>query len=206
MNNKMIGVLAISTSLSLSTSTLAFGPGIFNPMNIPQEVAKTVSDVAPDGMISDALIRTADILPEEVTADMFMDMVQVTVVDEGITGDEVDESIKSMATNENILHVAMFPLSKQIENVTGKPYRHLSIHNICDAVTAAKIADIDDRYAVILPCRIAVVEGKDGKLRMISMNPDVMYKMNLPKGALDPAVEVARKMNNILKGAKEGAF
>jgi uncharacterized protein (DUF302 family) len=66
-----------------------------------------------------------------------------------------------MATNENILHVASFPLSKQIENVTGKPYRHLTIH-ICDAVTAGKIADVDDRFAVILPCRIAVVEGKDG--------------------------------------------
>ncbi len=202
----MISALIISASLGLSTSALAFGPNMFNPMNIPSEVAEAVSDAAPDGMVSNALIRTADILPEEVTADMFMDMVQVTVVDEGITGAEVDESIVSMATNENILHVAMFPLSKQIENVTGKPYRHLSIHNICDAVTAAKIADIDDRYAVILPCRIAVVEGKDGVLRMISMNPDVMYKMNLPKGVLDPAIEVADKMNAILAGAKEGAF
>ena len=50
-----------------------------------------------------------------------MSMVLVTEVDEGITGPEVDESIKSMATNENILHVAMFPLSKQIESLTGKP-------------------------------------------------------------------------------------
>lgn len=144
--------------------------------------------------------------PQGITPEMFMQMVQVTEVDEGITGPEVDESIKSMATNESILHVAMFPLSEQIKNVTGKPYRHLSIHNICDAATAGKIADIDDRYSVILPCRIAVVEGKDGKIRMFSMNPDVMQAMNLPEDALAPAMDVAEKMNNILEGAKEGSF
>ncbi len=141
-----------------------------------------------------------------VTPEMFLQMVQVTEVDEGITGPEVDESIKSMATNESILHVAMFPLSEQIKNVTGEHYRHLSIHNICDAATAGKIADIDDRYAVILPCRIAVIEGKDGKIRMISMNPNVMQAMNLPEDALAPAMDVAEKMNNILEGAKEGSF
>jgi len=144
--------------------------------------------------------------PAQMTAELFMQMVQVTEVDEGITGPEVDESIKSMATNESILHVAMFPLSEQITNVTGKPYRHLTIHNICDAATAGKIADIDDRYAVILPCRIAVVEGKDGKIRMISMNPDVMHAMQLPEDALGPAMDVAEKMNAIIEGAQEGSF
>ena len=145
--------------------------------------------------------NAVQIMPEQ-----FMAMVQITVVDEGITGKEVDESIKSMATNESILHVAMFPLSEQIANVTGKPYRHLSIHNICDAKTAGQIADVDDRFTVILPCKIAVVEGKDGKIRMFSMNPDVMQAMNLPESALGPAMDVAGKMNAILEGAKEGSF
>lgn len=171
----------------------------FNPMKAAQEMAdkaqNTINQASPSSNQAG-----------KITPDMFMQMVQVTEVDEGITGAEVDESIKSMATNESILHVAMFPLSEQIKNVTGKPYRHLSIHNICDAATAGKIADIDDRYAVILPCRIAVVEGKDGKIRMISMNPDVMQAMNLPKDALGPAMDVAEKMNNILEGAKEGSF
>jgi uncharacterized protein (DUF302 family) len=128
------------------------------------------------------------------------------LVDEGITGKEVDESIKSMATNESILHVAMFPLSEQITNVTGKPYRHLSIHNICDAKTAGLIADVDDRFTVILPCKIAVVEGKDGRIRMFSMNPDVMAVLNLPPGPKEMAEAVAAKMDAIIAGAKEGSF
>lgn len=40
----------LGTSLSLSTSALAFGPNMFNPMNIPSEVAEAVSDAAPDGI------------------------------------------------------------------------------------------------------------------------------------------------------------
>ncbi len=142
----------------------------------------------------------------EIMPEQFMAMVQITVVDEGITGPEVDESIKSMATNESILHVAMFPLSEQIGNVTGTKYRHLSIHNICDAKTAGVIADVDDRFTVILPCKIAVVEGKDGIIRMFSMNPDVMGVLNLPPGAKEMAEEVAAKIDAIIEGAKEGSF
>ncbi|TEU20934.1 MAG: DUF302 domain-containing protein [Gammaproteobacteria bacterium] len=175
----------------------------FNPMKVAQQAADTVQETVSETVSETAADSNAS---PKMTADLFMQMIQVTEVDEDITGPEVDESIKSMATNESILHVAMFPLSEQIKNVTGKPYRHLSIHNICDAATAGKIADIDDRYAVILPCRIAVVEGKDGKIRMISMNPDVMHAMKLPEDALGPAMDVAEKMNAILEGAKEGSF
>ena len=176
----------------------------FNPAQMQQVAKEAVSTV--QEVVKAVQPATESSEPAQMTAELFMQMVQVTEVDEGITGPEVDESIKSMATNESILHVAMFPLSEQIQNVTGKPYRHLSIHNICDAVTAGKIADIDDRYAVILPCRIAVVEGKDGKIRMISMNPDVMHAMKLPADALGPAMDVAEKMNAIIEGAKEGSF
>lgn len=149
---------------------------------------------------------TANAEKVEIMPEQFMAMVKITAVDKGITGPEVDESIKSMATNESILHVAMFPLSEQIGNVTGTKYRHLSIHNICDAKTAGVIADVDDRFTVILPCKIAVVEGKDGIIRMFSMNPDVMGVLNLPPGAKEMAEEVAAKIESILAGAKEGSF
>ena len=195
-----------SQPFGFNTGSNSFGPfnnnrnwqnQNFNPMGAAKSAGTTMQDTV-DTLANDE--------PAKITPDMFLQMVQVTEVDEGVTGPEVDESIKSMATNESILHVAMFPLSEQIANVTGKPYRHLTIHNICDAATAGKIADIDDRYAVILPCRIAVVEGKDGKIRMISMNVDVMKAMNLPDSALGPATDVAEKMNAIIEGAKEGSF
>ncbi|WP_300428924.1 DUF302 domain-containing protein [Candidatus Thioglobus sp.] len=206
---KLTTIFALASVLTMGTASAFF----INPMNAMQDVSDEMRNAVievtgdkPEEIIAGVLIEGGSVMPQEVTKELFMEMVQVTEVDEGITGPEVDESIKSMATNESILHVASFPLSEQITNVTGKPYRHLTIHNICDAATAGKIADVDDRYAIILPCRIAVVEGKDGKIRMISMNSDVMDLMNLPKDVYEPAKEVADKMDAIIEGAKEGSF
>ena len=205
-NNNYFNPFNNARPFNFNTGSNSFGPfnngynwqdRNFNPMDAAKAAGNTLQETA-QSVTNDE--------PAKISPEMFLQMVQITEVDEGISGPEVDESIKSMATNESILHVAMFPLSEQIANVTGKPYRHLTIHNICDAATAGKIADIDDRYAVILPCRIAVVEGKDGNIRMVSMNVDVMQAMNLPDSALGPAMDVAEKMNAIIEGAKEGSF
>ena len=205
-NNNYFNPFNNARPFNFNTGSNSFGPFSngynwqdrnFNPMDAAKAAGNTLQETA-QSVTNDE--------PAKISPEMFLQMVQITEVDEGISGPEVDESIKSMATNESILHVAMFPLSEQIANVTGKPYRHLTIHNICDAATAGKIADIDDRYAVILPCRIAVVEGEDGKIRMVSMNVDVMQAMNLPDSALGPAMDVAEKMNAIIEGAKEGSF
>ncbi len=136
----------------------------------------------------------------------FNDLFVSTAVEDGISGSEVDESIKQLAISEGILHVAMFPLSKQVEKVSGAPYRHLSIHNICDAQTAAKLADVSDAFVIVMPCRIAVVEGLDGKVRMWSMNPDMITMMGMPAEQQKLAQNIADKINNIITGAAEGAF
>ena len=136
----------------------------------------------------------------------FSDLYLVTEVEEGISGHEVDESIKQLSISEGILHVAMFPLSKQVEQVTGKPFRHLSIHNICDAKTASILADVSDAFVIVMPCRMAAVEGKDGKLRMWSMNPSMISMMGMPAEAKRLAQEISTKISNIIAGAAEGAF
>ncbi len=136
----------------------------------------------------------------------FNDLFVSTEVEEGISASEVDESIKQLAISEEILHVAMFPLSKQVEKVSGETYRHLSIHNICDAQTAAKLADISDAFVIVMPCRIAVVEGLDGKVRMWSMNPEMITMMNMPPKEQEMAQTIATKISNIISGAAEGAF
>ncbi|MBT3308594.1 MAG: DUF302 domain-containing protein [Gammaproteobacteria bacterium] len=136
----------------------------------------------------------------------FNDLYVATDVEAGITGADVDESIKQLAISEGILHVAMFPLSKQVEKVTGSPYRHLSIHNICDAKTASLLADVSDAFVIVMPCRIAVVEGKDGVVRMWSMNPAMITMMQMPEEQQRLAKMIAGKMQNIINGAAEGAF
>ena len=128
-------------------------------------------------------------------------------VEEGITAEEVDDSIKSLATSEGIFYVFYAPLYKQIEALTGTPFRHLSIHLLCDAVIAGKMVDYDDMLSTMMPCRISVVEDKAGKLWLYTTNPDLFISdPNMPDDLRPIAESVATKIKNIMKGAAAGEF
>ncbi len=158
-------------------------------------------------IIHQLLAITLSIISFQASANFsFQDLYVATPVEDGQSGPEVDESIKQLAISEGILHVAMFPLSRQVEAVTDAPYRHLSIHNICDAKTASILADVSDAYVIVMPCRVAVVEGKDGVVRLWSMNPNMIKMMDMPPEEQKLAEIIANKMNNIIRGAAEGEF
>ncbi len=129
-----------------------------------------------------------------------------TPVQEGISAEEVDESIAQLALNEGLLHAGVSRLYKQIREVTGREFRHVSIHSLCDAKTAAVLLDESDSYIVLMPCTIGVVEAKDGSVSMWSMNPEIIGVLDLSPEAKKMAESVASKMLAILDGAAEGAF
>jgi uncharacterized protein (DUF302 family) len=148
--------------------------------------------------------QAADIPPMQVD---LAKMTMVVEVEDGISGEDVDESIKSLAATEGIFYVFYAPLYKQIEAVTGTPYRHLSLHMICDAATAAKMVDFNPLLATMMPCRIAVVQDKEGKLWLYTTNPD-MFTMdpNMPEDLRPVALDVANKIKAIMNGAAAGDF
>jgi uncharacterized protein (DUF302 family) len=135
------------------------------------------------------------------------DMLVKIPVEEGISGEEVDESIRSLSVSEGIFYVFYAPLYKQVEAVTGEPYRHLSIHNICDAKIGAEMADYNDALVIMMPCRISVVEDKDGKLWLYTTNPDLIVNdPNLPPDIKAKAKKVADKLISIMEKAAAGEF
>ena len=153
------------------------------------------------------LLVTAPLRAEQPAA---FDLGALTLkipVEEGITGPEVDESIKSLATSEGIFYVFYAPLYKQIEAVTGTPFRHLSIHMLCDAETAAEMVNYEDMLSTMMPCRISVVEDKSGKLWLYTTNPDIFtMDPNMPANLRPIAESVADKIKNIMNGAAAGEF
>lgn len=128
-------------------------------------------------------------------------------VAEGVTGEEVDDSIKNLAVDENILYVFYAPLYKQVEQVTGEKFRYMTIHNICDAKIAAEMADYSDALVIMMPCRISVVEDKDGKLWLYTTNPDlIVADPNMPADLKAKAQVVVEKMKRIMETAASGDF
>lgn len=129
-------------------------------------------------------------------------------VADGLTFEEVDESIKAVAIDRNIRDVGMLPLGDQVSAMNGEPWRKLNIYLYCNPLTAAKMIEHDLAYAAYLPCRISLVEDENGDLWLYTLDMDMMIHggKELPPELLAEALEVKDIMQDILARASEGDF
>ncbi len=129
-------------------------------------------------------------------------------VAEGLTYDDVNESIKNIANERNIRAVGELPLGDQVGAMQGKPWRKLNIYLFCNPLTAAKMVEYDPAYAAYLPCRISLVEDAKKQLWIYTLDMDMMIYggKTLPPALLKEALEVKDIMQDILKRAAEGDF
>jgi uncharacterized protein (DUF302 family) len=168
------------------------------------EVRETLSAFDPKAVatyreIADKLIETGDIA--EAT-------VWKAKVKDGLSFDDVDQAIKSVATTMNIKDVGELPLGDQVSAMQGSPWRKLKIYLYCNPLTAAHMVDYSDAFAAYLPCRIALLEDKTGKLWIYTMNMDMMIYGGkpLPPGLKAEAEQVKKIMQTALDKAATGDF
>lgn len=129
-------------------------------------------------------------------------------VADGLSFDDVDESIKSVALTENIRDVGQLPLGDQVSLMQGSQWRKLKIYLYCNPLTAAKMVDYSEAYSAYLPCRIALVEDEEGALWLYSLDMDMMIHGGkpLPPDLLKEALHVKDVILTIMNDAAEGAF
>lgn len=135
-------------------------------------------------------------------------MVYSVKVNDGVSVEDVKESMKSLASARNFLFVGEAKFYKQVEAVTGKPYRHISFMSFCDAGVGKMMADYNDVYTSFMPCRIAIVEDKTGKLWLHTMSLDLMIHggKELPPELKKEAMRVWKVIQEIMEGAAKGDF
>jgi uncharacterized protein (DUF302 family) len=121
--------------------------------------------------------------------------VYKVAVDRGVSMNEAAESMRLRANALNLQLVAELPLSKQVEAVTGKPQRTITIFQFCDAVTAKELIDLNVDFAVFMPCRIALIEDASGQgwLVMMDVNVDAIAKEKRVPQALKDRINAVRK-------------
>lgn len=135
-------------------------------------------------------------------------MMYTVAVKEGVSADEVKDSMKSIASERNFLFVGESPFYKQVEAITGEPYRHISFMSFCDAKVGKMMADYRDAYTGFMPCRIAVVEDTSGKLWLHSMNLELMIHggKTLPPELKSEALRVWKNIKDMMESAAAGDF
>ena len=126
----------------------------------------------------------------------------------GLSFEEVDEAIKSVATAMNIKGVGELPLGAQVSAMKGTPWRKLNIYLYCNPLTAANMVDYSDAYAAYLPCRISLLEDKTGALWIYTMDMDMMIHGGkpLPPALKEEALKVKQIMLSILEKGASGDF
>jgi hypothetical protein len=129
-------------------------------------------------------------------------------VDDGLAATDVEEVMKFVANEHNIKNVGELPLYKEVEAMSGKPFRFLKIYMFCNAMTAAKMLEYSDAYSAYLPCRVSLVEDKAGKLWLYSLNMDAMIHGGtpLPADLKEEALGVKTIIQDIMNRGAKGEF
>lgn len=125
----------------------------------------------------------------------------------GVTAEEVEYALASVAEEDNIRVVGELPLWQALEAQTGQKQKFLKIYSYCNPLTARKMVDFSPHMAAYLPCRIAIVEKDDG-LWMYTLNMDMMIKMGrkLPPELREMVMRMRNSTWKMLERGSRGEF
>jgi len=129
-------------------------------------------------------------------------------VEEGLSAEEVEETMRFVANEHNIKNVGELPLYKEVESMSGQPFRFMKLYMFCNAMTAAKMLEYSDAFSAYLPCRVAMVEDTEGQLWLYSLNMDMMIHGGkpLPTELYEEASGVKEIILDIMNRGAAGDF
>ena len=135
-------------------------------------------------------------------------MIVKVKANDGITAEQLQTSIRTIANELNIKNVGELPLSEQVESMTGQPYRYVKIYMLCDAMTAASMLNYNDAFASFLPCRITVLEDEEGTLWLSTMDLNLMIHGGkpIPPALKFDAIKIRDVLNEIMLRSAVGDF
>ncbi|MGN7614066.1 DUF302 domain-containing protein [Magnetococcales bacterium HHB-1] len=142
------------------------------------------------------------------TKDPGLAMVWSVPVNEDLTEEDVKDALKNLAAERNFLFVGEAQFYKQVEAVTGKPFRHVAFLSFCDVLVGKMMLEYQDAYSAFMPCRISLVKDKKGKLWLYSMNLDMMIYggKELPATLKKEAIRIRNTLWDMMQGASQGEF
>ncbi len=142
------------------------------------------------------------------TKDITMASIVRVPIDKELSNEDVEEAMESVAVERSIRSVGMLPLSEMVELQTGDKQRYLKIYQYCSPRTAMTMVDHSDAFSAYLPCRLAVIEDKQGQrwVYTLDMNPMIYGGAPLPPGLLEKAIAVQETINAIQQAGATGDF
>ena len=134
-------------------------------------------------------------------SDVQQSIVQVAL-EEGVTPEIAANAMIEKATEINLKFVGRQRIYRQFLK-SGKDSGHLEIFQFCDLDDAHNLVQLNPIFAAFMPCRIAMVEDREGRVWLMTFNLDMVINDKM----LTPAEgEIAIRVNqNMLKVLVAGA-
>ena len=143
------------------------------------------------------------------TGDAAATMVKTVRVADGISKEDVIDTMKSVAEEHNMLVVSDTIMFKSGEVDTfGNKTRHVEIVAFCNKQIARKFIDYSVAFGAFMPCRVILTEDKNGVLWVSTMKLDLMIAGGYPLSPdmLKMAQHVAETMYAIADKSAAGDF
>lgn len=143
------------------------------------------------------------------TGDAAATMVKTVQVEEDISIDDVRDTLKNVAMDNNMLVVGDTIMFKNGEkDVHGNPTRHVEIFSFCNKQIARNFIDYSEAFGAFMPCRVILTQDKDGKLWLSTMKLDLMIAGGKPltPEMLTMAEKVRDTMYSMVDKAAVGDF
>lgn len=189
----LLALIGLAIVAGLITLIVQHGGGLSNLRDFDQQAPKVYLDMAKSLMASGNAA--------EATIWKFP-------VEEGLSVEDVEDTVRFVANEHNIKNVGELPLSSQVEAMTGEKQRFLKIYMFCNPLTAAKMVDYSDAFSAYLPCRVSLIEDKEGKLWLYTLNMDMMIHggKTLPDELKAEANAVKDTILDIMQRGASGSF
>ena len=189
----LIGLFGLVVLILLVAAVVELGSSVTNLAKFDEKALATYAE------IGKTLVQTGN--GPEAT-------VWKIPVEDGLTPQDVEETMRFVANEHNIKNVGELPLYREVEAMSGEAFRFVTVYMFCNAMTAARMLDYSDAFSAYLPCRITMVEDKTGKLWLYTLNMDLMIHggKTLPPEMKEEATKVKEIILDIMNRGASGEF
>ncbi len=134
-------------------------------------------------------------------------MVRKVKIDPDVSTEDVIESMKSIATDANMLQVGDSKMAEKFDH-NGKRQRYVRILHYCSPAIAKQFIDYTESFGAFMPCRILIVENDDGERWLITMAMELMLfgGHTLPPEMMEKAEHVRDTMYKMMDLGAKGDF
>jgi uncharacterized protein (DUF302 family) len=130
---------------------------------------------------------------------------------DGLTFDDVVQSMELRANQLNFKRVGVSPMWKDIQAVLGDMEApRMEVYHYCDIAAGREVLKASPEAIAYLPCRIAIMEDANKQLWVITLDWDLAWLDTVNgKMGIDPvlgkhAKDIREKMDNIMQAAANG--